>query len=97
MICLFCVLLTPRRVGCNVAALCVGGADEARSVLDQRGWKEGEHFHRVETTLVCHDGESIQVRIQGLIVLSIITTLQMLVALVTRLKVTSNVTGNLSM
>ncbi|PZC85864.1 hypothetical protein B5X24_HaOG215226 [Helicoverpa armigera] len=40
--------------------LCVGGGDEARSVLDQKGWREGEHFHRVEPTLVCHDGESIQ-------------------------------------
>ncbi|XP_049694085.1 protein real-time isoform X1 [Helicoverpa armigera] len=42
------------------SALCVGGGDEARSVLDQKGWREGEHFHRVEPTLVCHDGESIQ-------------------------------------
>ncbi|XP_035439828.1 protein real-time isoform X2 [Spodoptera frugiperda] len=37
-----------------------GGGDEAKSVLDQKGWREGEHFHRVEPTLVCHDGESIQ-------------------------------------
>ncbi|XP_026738905.1 protein real-time isoform X2 [Trichoplusia ni] len=37
-----------------------GGADEAKSVLEQKGWREGEHYHRVEPTLVCHDGESIQ-------------------------------------
>ncbi|KAH9644944.1 hypothetical protein HF086_010152 [Spodoptera exigua] len=43
-----------------ITALCVGGGDEAKSVLDQKGWREGEHFHRVEPTLVCHDGESIQ-------------------------------------
>ncbi|XP_035439827.1 protein real-time isoform X1 [Spodoptera frugiperda] len=44
----------------DTTALCVGGGDEAKSVLDQKGWREGEHFHRVEPTLVCHDGESIQ-------------------------------------
>ncbi|KAJ8722336.1 hypothetical protein PYW08_004738 [Mythimna loreyi] len=44
----------------DTSALCVGGGDEARSVLEQKGWREGEHFHRVEPTLVCHDGESIQ-------------------------------------
>lgn len=43
------------------SALCVGGgADEGRSVLEQKGWREGEHYHRVEPTLLCHDGESIQ-------------------------------------
>uniref|UniRef100_A0A2A4K7N3 CRAL-TRIO domain-containing protein n=1 Tax=Heliothis virescens TaxID=7102 RepID=A0A2A4K7N3_HELVI len=44
----------------DTSALCVGGGDEARSVLEQKGWREGDHFHRVEPTLVCHDGESIQ-------------------------------------
>ncbi|CAH0585438.1 unnamed protein product [Chrysodeixis includens] len=44
----------------DTTALCVGGADEAKSVLEQKGWREGEHYHRVEPTLVCHDGESIQ-------------------------------------
>lgn len=44
----------------DTSALCVGGGDEARSVLEQKGWREGEHFHRVEPTLACHDGESIQ-------------------------------------
>ncbi|KAJ0176383.1 hypothetical protein K1T71_007562 [Dendrolimus kikuchii] len=37
-----------------------GGGEEAKSVLEQKGWREGEHYHRVEPTLVCHDGESIQ-------------------------------------
>lgn len=44
----------------DVTALCVGAGEEQRSVLEQKGWREGEHFHRVESTLVCHDGESIQ-------------------------------------
>ncbi|CAH2244599.1 jg11714 [Pararge aegeria aegeria] len=46
----------------RAAADCVGGvsAEETRSVLDGCGWREGEHYHRVEPTLVCHDGESIQ-------------------------------------
>ncbi|OWR53159.1 hypothetical protein KGM_207496 [Danaus plexippus plexippus] len=33
--------------------------DESRSVLEGAG-REGEHYHRVETSLLCHDGESIQ-------------------------------------
>ncbi|CAG9561602.1 unnamed protein product [Danaus chrysippus] len=33
--------------------------DESRSVLEGAG-REGEHYHRVETALLCHDGESIQ-------------------------------------
>lgn len=45
---------------CHPPADTTGGGDEAKSVLDQKGWREGEHFHRVEPTLVCHDGESIQ-------------------------------------
>ncbi|XP_075977653.1 real-time isoform X3 [Anticarsia gemmatalis] len=44
----------------DATALCVGGGEEQKSVLEQKGWREGEHFHRVENTLVCHDGESIQ-------------------------------------
>ncbi|XP_030029822.2 protein real-time isoform X1 [Manduca sexta] len=44
----------------DATAMCVGGSEEARSVLEQKGWREGEHYHRVENTLVCHDGESIQ-------------------------------------
>ncbi|XP_034832335.1 protein real-time [Maniola hyperantus] len=46
----------------HAAADCVGGAsaEEHRSVLERCGWREGEHYHRVEPTLVCHDGESIQ-------------------------------------
>ncbi|XP_052753438.1 protein real-time isoform X2 [Galleria mellonella] len=48
----------------NSAGLCVGvgGGEEAaaRSLLERRGWREGHHYHRVEPTLVCHDGESIQ-------------------------------------
>ncbi|XP_050420014.1 SEC14-like protein 1 [Adelges cooleyi] len=26
----------------------------------EKGWKEGEHFEKVEQTVICHDGESIQ-------------------------------------
>ncbi|XP_038220581.1 protein real-time [Zerene cesonia] len=46
----------------HAAAVCVGGSavEEGRSVLQARDWREGEHFHRVEPPLVCHDGESIQ-------------------------------------
>ncbi|CAH2048909.1 unnamed protein product, partial [Iphiclides podalirius] len=43
-------------------ALCASGG-EPRAVLpalEQRGWREGRHYQRVEPTLVCHDGESIQ-------------------------------------
>ncbi|XP_049873679.1 protein real-time isoform X2 [Pectinophora gossypiella] len=36
------------------------GGEEVRSVLERRGWREGDHFHRVEPTLRAHDGESIQ-------------------------------------
>ncbi|KPJ15461.1 Protein real-time [Papilio machaon] len=47
----------------NATALCAGGGAEPRSLLQQleaRGWREGQHYQRVEPTLVCHDGESIQ-------------------------------------
>ncbi|CAG4982622.1 unnamed protein product [Colias eurytheme] len=46
----------------HAAAVCVGGSavEEGRSVLAAREWREGEHYHRAEPTLVCHDGESIQ-------------------------------------
>ncbi|CAK1551372.1 unnamed protein product [Leptosia nina] len=46
----------------HAAAVCVGGAaaEEGRSVLEERGWREGEHYQRVEPALICHDGESIQ-------------------------------------
>ncbi|XP_068633435.1 protein real-time [Battus philenor] len=47
----------------HATALCVGGGDEPRSLLQQleaRGWREGQQYSRVEPTLVCHDGESIQ-------------------------------------
>ncbi|KAL0882807.1 hypothetical protein ABMA27_016353 [Loxostege sticticalis] len=37
-----------------------GAAEECRSLVERRGWKEGQHYHRVEPTLVCHDGESVQ-------------------------------------
>ncbi|XP_053609887.1 protein real-time isoform X1 [Plodia interpunctella] len=41
-------------------ALCVGSGGSEKSVLDQKNWREGEHYHRVEPALHCHDGESIQ-------------------------------------
>ncbi|XP_041978967.1 protein real-time isoform X2 [Aricia agestis] len=44
----------------RAAGACAGGGEEAGSVLAVRGWREGEHFHRVEPALLCHDGESIQ-------------------------------------
>ncbi|CAF4931719.1 unnamed protein product [Pieris macdunnoughi] len=46
----------------HAAAVCVGGAaiEEGKSLLEARGWREGEHYHRVEPALICHDGESIQ-------------------------------------
>ncbi|XP_023938876.2 protein real-time [Bicyclus anynana] len=46
----------------RAAAACGGGAgaEESRSVLEGCGGREGEHYHRVEPALVCHDGESIQ-------------------------------------
>ncbi|GBP59553.1 Protein real-time [Eumeta japonica] len=45
--------------------LCVGGAGGetegvGRSALERSGWREGEHYQRVEPALLCHDGESIQ-------------------------------------
>ena len=33
---------------------------EHRSVID-KNWKEGVDYFRVEPTLICHDGESVQV------------------------------------
>jgi len=33
---------------------------EHRSAIE-KGWKEGQDYFRVETAIVCHDGESIQV------------------------------------
>jgi hypothetical protein len=33
---------------------------EHRSAIE-KGWKEGQDYFRVETAVVCHDGESIQV------------------------------------
>ncbi|XP_060803195.1 protein real-time isoform X2 [Amyelois transitella] len=42
------------------SALCVGGGGCEGSVLEQRSWREGEHYTRVEPALHCHDGESIQ-------------------------------------
>lgn len=26
----------------------------------EKGWKEGEHYEKVEPTILCHDGESVQ-------------------------------------
>lgn len=26
----------------------------------EKGWKEGEHYEKVEQTILCHDGESVQ-------------------------------------
>ncbi|XP_053609890.1 protein real-time isoform X4 [Plodia interpunctella] len=37
-----------------------GSGGSEKSVLDQKNWREGEHYHRVEPALHCHDGESIQ-------------------------------------
>ncbi|KOB70444.1 SEC14-like protein 1 [Operophtera brumata] len=39
--------------GAFTEPLCVGAADEG-SVLEQKGWREGDHFHRVEPTLGSH-------------------------------------------
>lgn len=33
---------------------------EHKSVIE-KSWKEGHDFFRVETSTVCHDGESVQV------------------------------------
>ncbi|KAI8437187.1 hypothetical protein MSG28_010514 [Choristoneura fumiferana] len=43
----------------EIAAGCAGG-EEVTSALAQAEWREGEHYHKVEPTLVAHDGESIQ-------------------------------------
>ncbi|XP_063624407.1 protein real-time isoform X1 [Cydia splendana] len=43
--------------------VCTGagtGTEEGRSALARQDWREGEHFHKVEHTLIAHDGESIQ-------------------------------------
>lgn len=34
-----------------------------KSVIDKQ-WKEGHDFFRVESSVICHDGESVQVRYQ---------------------------------
>jgi hypothetical protein len=34
---------------------------EHRSAIE-KGWKEGQDYFRVETPVICHDGESIQVQ-----------------------------------
>lgn len=34
---------------------------EHKSVLD-KSWKEGKEYSKVETPIVCHDGESVQVK-----------------------------------
>lgn len=36
---------------------------EYKSALD-KNWKEGKEYSKVETPIVCHDGESVQVRIK---------------------------------
>ena len=41
----------------------MGGDDVHRSVIE-KGWKEGQEYFRMEPTLTCHDGESIQVSIK---------------------------------
>ena len=37
---------------------------EHKSAID-KSWKEGVDYFRVEPTLICHDGESVQVRRSG--------------------------------
>ncbi|RVE45760.1 hypothetical protein evm_009608 [Chilo suppressalis] len=45
----------------SAGGACVGGAgEEVGSMVERREWREGEHYHRVESALVCHDGESVQ-------------------------------------
>lgn len=35
--------------------------NDHKSVIDKQ-WKEGHDYFRVEASIVCHDGESVQVR-----------------------------------
>jgi len=49
---------------------------EHKSIID-KSWKEGHDYFRVESTTICHDGESVQVSIVLPLFLFVINFIQM--------------------